>query len=66
MSDQSGRRRGRVFSFSNVCFCLSDILSTSFASFPLFAAPGGGGGGAGGAGGGGGGTETIPIFRQKY
>lgn len=63
MSDQSGRLRGRTFSFSNICLCFSEI--GFFSNSGGGAKPGGGGGGGGapvdGGGGGGGGGGKVAF-----
>lgn len=61
MSDQSGRRRGRVFNFSNISKCLVDMgLRSNSCGGPRLDG-GGGGGGGGGPGGGGGGGGGPPL-----
>lgn len=53
MSDQSGRLRGRVFSFSNIILCFSVIG---------FRSNSGGGASGGGGGGGGGPAKSINVY----
>lgn len=61
MSDQSGRRRGRDFSFSSICLCFAEM--GFFSKSEGTCEPGGGGGGGGGPpdGGGGGGGGAVAI-----